>query len=212
MRVDFNRTGQQRKELVNAISEITGVKSEYLGAPSMAYRIGGYTVTKKGSLEFDEYEPMESVEDLLFKLKEKGIEADLFEEEPKADGLSISLPKAKMTDTVMENFKNLIESKGDLLKQALGADDLPVIDEGDKVTFPWFSGADADSTNAYLLLITKMAEMAEHQTRINPKPKEIVNAKYEFRCFLLRLGFIGAEYKGARKILLKNLTGSSAFK
>ncbi len=32
------------------------------------------------------------------------------------------------------------------------------------------------------------------------------------RCFLLRLGFIGAEYKGARAILLRNLQGSSAFR
>ena len=33
-----------------------------------------------------------------------------------------------------------------------------------------------------------------------------------FRCFLLRLGFIGEEYKTERKILLKSLSGSSAFK
>ena len=38
------------------------------------------------------------------------------------------------------------------------------------------------------------------------------NEKYAFRCFLLRLGFIGNEYKSQRKILLRNLTGSSAFK
>jgi CRISPR/Cas system-associated protein endoribonuclease Cas2 len=38
------------------------------------------------------------------------------------------------------------------------------------------------------------------------------NEKYAFRCFLLRLGFIGSEYKTYRKILLKNLTGNSAFK
>lgn len=36
--------------------------------------------------------------------------------------------------------------------------------------------------------------------------------KKAFRCFLLRLGFIGSEYKAERKILLRNLTGSSAFK
>jgi hypothetical protein len=42
--------------------------------------------------------------------------------------------------------------------------------------------------------------------------KKVDNEKYAFRCFLLRLGFIGAEYKTDRKILLKNLTGSSAFK
>jgi len=40
----------------------------------------------------------------------------------------------------------------------------------------------------------------------------VENEKYAFRCFLLRLGFIGAEYKIERKILLRNLTGSSAFK
>ena len=38
------------------------------------------------------------------------------------------------------------------------------------------------------------------------------NEKYAFRCFLLRLGFIGAEYKSERKILLENFTGSAAFK
>ena len=44
------------------------------------------------------------------------------------------------------------------------------------------------------------------------KEKETDNDKYAFRCFLLRLGFIGSEYKAERKILLRNLTGSSAFK
>jgi hypothetical protein len=39
-----------------------------------------------------------------------------------------------------------------------------------------------------------------------------LDEKYAFRCFLLRLGFIGDEYKKSRKILLKNLSGSSAFK
>lgn len=54
--------------------------------------------------------------------------------------------------------------------------------------------------------------MSREQKRINSTDKEVTNEKYAFRCFLLRLGFIGAEYKADRKILLKNLTGSSAFK
>ena len=36
--------------------------------------------------------------------------------------------------------------------------------------------------------------------------------KYAFRCFLLRLGFIGNDSKAARKILLRNLSGHSAFR
>ena len=54
--------------------------------------------------------------------------------------------------------------------------------------------------------------MARNQKRITAKEKETDNEKYAFRCFLLRLGFIGAEFKAERKILLRNLTGSSAFK
>ena len=51
MRVEFNRTGKERKELVETLSRITEEKAEYLGAPSMAYRIGQFVVTKNGALE-----------------------------------------------------------------------------------------------------------------------------------------------------------------
>lgn len=54
--------------------------------------------------------------------------------------------------------------------------------------------------------------MARNQKRVTAKEKETDNNKYAFRCFLLRLGFIGAEFKDERKILLRKLTGSSAFK
>ena len=65
---------------------------------------------------------------------------------------------------------------------------------------------------AYDTFICKLCEMARNQSRVNSSEKPIENEKYAFRCFLLRLGFIGAEYKTARKILLKNLSGSSAFR
>ena len=55
-------------------------------------------------------------------------------------------------------------------------------------------------------------KMSKEQKRINSTEKKVSNEKYAFRCFLLRLGFIGEEYKTDRRILLKNLTGSSAFK
>ena len=49
--------------------------------------------------------------------------------------------------------------------------------------------------------------MARDAKRVSSKPTKTDNDKYAFRCFLLRLGFIGKEYKTARKILLRNLTG-----
>ena len=64
----------------------------------------------------------------------------------------------------------------------------------------------------YMHFITALCDMARNQKRINTCAQKTDNEKYAFRCFLLRLGFIGAEYKTERKILLRNLTGSSAFK
>ncbi|WP_233276066.1 hypothetical protein [Schinkia azotoformans] len=54
--------------------------------------------------------------------------------------------------------------------------------------------------------------MAKTQQRVNATEKQVDNEKYAFRCFLLRLGFVGSEFKTERKILLKNLSGNSAFK
>lgn len=46
----------------------------------------------------------------------------------------------------------------------------------------------------------------------HPVAAVLLDEKYAFRCFLLRLGFIGNEYKAERKILLKNLSGNSSWK
>ncbi len=107
----------------------------------------------------------------------------------------------------------LLDSKGELIKKALGVDDIRIEVDEEKVSFPWFSELpDADSCKAYQNFIAALCKMSKEQKRINSTDKEVTNEKYAFRCFLLRLGFIGAEYKSDRKILLKNLTGSSAFK
>ena len=82
----------------------------------------------------------------------------------------------------------------------------------DRVAFPWFAQVDADSSAAYTHFISALCEMSRNAKRVTATEKPVENEKYAFRCFLLRLGFIGSEYKAERKILLKNLTGSSAFK
>ena len=54
--------------------------------------------------------------------------------------------------------------------------------------------------------------MAKNAKRITAKEKEVPNDKYAFRCFLLRLGFIGSEFKETRKRLLQRLEGNSVFR
>ena len=95
----------------------------------------------------------------------------------------------------------------------MGVSDLTINLLDDRLAFDWFP---ADSTpeevNAYTAFVAALCEMARTQKRITAKEKEVDNEKYAFRCFLLRLGFIGGEHKQTRKILLRNLSGSSAFK
>jgi hypothetical protein len=123
------------------------------------------------------------------------------------------MPRDSFTEGQLENLKKLVEAKAPLLKSALLVDDLPIEITDEKVSFPWFSGdIDAEHCGAYTSLITAICKMAKEAKRVTAKEKEAVNAKYEFRCFLLRLGFIGDEFKINRKLLLENLSGSSAFK
>ena len=106
-----------------------------------------------------------------------------------------------------------MESKGKLIKKALGAETLDIIITDDKVRFPWFAdGSNPEAVKAYTHFVSALYDMARNQKRVTAKEKETDNDKYAFRCFLLRLGFIGEDYKAERKILLRNLSGSSAFK
>ena len=57
-----------------------------------------------------------------------------------------------------------------------------------------------------------LCAFAKEHKRVVVREDNSENEKYAFRCFLLRMGMIGAEYKTARKVLLRNLSGSSAFK
>ena len=214
MTIKYNRTGADRKSLADAIANITGAEAKYLGAPSFAYQVDYFTIDRSGTVTFDDRADSEEIENLIERLASMGFEADAGAEQPSAhDGLTIQMPADSFTPEALNNLHSLIAAKGRLIRKALGVDLLPVQVEADTVSFPWFSGeTTAEEVKAYTHLITALCDMARNQKRITAKEKDTDNDKYAFRCFLLRLGFIGAEYKEERKILLRNLTGSSAFK
>lgn len=133
--------------------------------------------------------------------------------EPSEDSLSISLPRSLFTETALQNLDALLLSKGRLIRHAFEIREATYTLEGDRITFAWLHGTITDETaKAYATFISKLCEMARTQKRVTAKEKIVDNEKYAFRCFLLRLGMIGNAYKESRKILLQNLTGSSAFK
>ena len=134
-------------------------------------------------------------------------------DEVETNHLSIELPRSAFTDVALENLKRLVESKSSLIKKALGTDCIPIITNEETISFTWFQGElTPDEVKAYTHFVTALCEMAKTQQRVNAAEKQVENEKYAFRCFLIRLGFVGSEYKAERKILLKNLSGNSAFK
>ena len=212
----YNLTGSDRKRLVTAISEITECAAKYKGAPTFAYEVDYFTIDKNGTVSFDDRADSDEVEMLVEALLEKGFEPETQpadEPEEAGDSLVISYPRKDISDAALENLRLLVASKETLIKKVLGADTLPIEVDEEKISFPWFNGfPQPEEISAYAHFTGKLIGMAKTQKRVTAKEKGTDNEKYAFRCFLLRLGFIGDEYKAARKILLKNLTGSGAFK
>lgn len=217
---------QDRKPLVKAISEFTGADAVYMRTPTYAYRIDYFTVTREGNLEFDDRADSEEIEGLLEFLAERGFIAEVADTEPtetaselpaaadsaehgESVGLTVEVP---LDGSAVENLTKLLEAKGRLIRRALAVDSLPIEVTNSTVKFPWFTDCSTDECKAYTHFISAICGLAANAKRVTAKEKETDNDKYAFRCFLLRLGFIGSEYKTERKILLRNLTGSSAFR
>ena len=231
MEVKYNVTGSRRKEMVKIISEILKMKEIYLGMPSCAYVINNLTVSQNGTLIYDGRTENSVIEKVMEELSRAGFVAkNIATSESKGNktndttrnsntahsenvGLTVAMPRESFTDNALQNLQKLIDAKGSLIKKALTVDRLPIEVDDEKISFPWFPDVqDSETADAYTHFITALCDMARKQRRITTKEKSPDNEKYAFRCFLLRLGFIGQQYKTARKILLRNLSGSSAFK
>ncbi len=230
MEVKYNVSGERRKEMVSVVSEaLGGWSKEYMGAPSFSYQIGDFEITRDGTLVFADRTDTEMVEQVLEALAKAGFECEGTEkaaemeermapeeaEQEESDSvcISISLPRDTFTDTALTNLDNLLESKGNLIKKSFGIDEATYTLTDDCITFNWLSGdIELETAKAYQDFIGKLCEMARTQKRVTAKAKVVDNEKYAFRCFLLRLGLIGNEYKTTRKILLQNLSGNASFK
>ena len=219
MTYDFNCTGQNRKDLVKTLSTITGEDAKYQGAPSFAYRVNRFLIDKNGGLTPDLEVNPGDIEYVLEHLAEAGF-VPVNAEAPAATepvdegcGLTVSISANTLDEIARKNLTAILESKGALIRKALGISELNVDYSDELASFPWFNEPlNAEEVKTYTRFIAALCEMARNQKRITAKEKDVDNEKYAFRCFLLRLGFIGNDYKVERKILLRNLSGNSAFK
>jgi len=210
MIVHYRVNGKERKRLAEVIAKEIGVDAIYQGAPNFSYQMDYFTVDREGALVFDDENYSDEVERVFDAIAAAGFTPDE-DEEDEGTGLAIQMPM--MTGDEISRLEALIESKESLIKKAIGTDSLVVGEKDGKLDFPWFK---ADTTpeeiKAYMDFVTALCRMAKEAKRVTGKDKPVENEKYAFRCFLLRLGFIGDDYKQSRKILLQNFSGSSAWK
>lgn len=202
MEVNFNVQGQRRKKLVMLIATYTKQKAEYQYTPTYACKIGKYQVDQHGTLSSPDNIP----DNLLEYLTNLGFIAT------KIIQLNISYPRDTFSEQSLDNLRHLVWAKSQLIKDAFGIQSLHIIVDDQQVSFDWFDKVNPDEAAAYQQFVDKLVQYAKNRRRILSEPREENNEKYAFRCFLLRLGFIGTKYKAERKVLLRNLTGSAAFK
>ena len=129
------------------------------------------------------------------------------------DRFSISMRRDFFDEALFAKLDRLIESKSDLFKMAFKTDDLSYNVTYDRVTFAWFPWTKESGEGiAYSTFIDLLTKHLKEQKRVNASKTQTDNPKFAMRVFLIRLGMVGEEYKVARKILLRNLEGSSAFR
>lgn len=125
------------------------------------------------------------------------------------------------------NLRNLFCSKWALLFKALETDveafrpraqeriDRIVLGEEDLCeVFPYdaASSLDPDKARATLQLALVAAAQAVNQERASAKPGKAENERYAFRCWMVRMGLVGDEYRPMRRRFLKRIPGDSATK
>ena len=223
--------GKNRKPLVNTLTNMFGHKPEYAGAPTFAYDFGTCKLDREGTVILAPSLNEQGADRLASLLAEHGFSCEIEQREDATDSSEIEQPTMTASDMnaecfaftvripastfeggAFDRFHRLVDSKKQLICKALGTEELPIEEDGADYLLPWFeSDSTPEERSAYEMFVQKLIELSNQLKRVVATEKDIVNEKYQFRCFLLRLGFIGAEYKEMRKVLMRNLTGNSAF-
>jgi hypothetical protein len=225
MEFKYNVTGQERKSLVKAISEILDTPAYYNGAPTFSYIIGEYHIDKEGTVTGEwNLRLMVALENKNFKVEPNGYDGDAIPDSAKVtdvstdedggiDIITIEYPLEGFTPETLDNLVKMVESKEVLIKQALNTDTLPIQVLEDRIAFPWFKYTDNANLNAYMQFITLLCQTAQEKKRVIAKAQEsLENPRFAMRVWLIGLGMVGAEFATARKLLTKPLEGNGAYR
>ncbi|MGV3103827.1 hypothetical protein [Rothia sp. 32237D007AR] len=128
---------------------------------------------------------------------------------------SISLHREAWAKQHQDNIARSISAKAHLLAAALQVPQSQIRVElaEDTVTCPWFTSSNTtEQIEACQVLLEKVAQNAATSRTLAATSSTEGSAKYAMRCWLIRLGLNGPDYKQVRKTLLANLDGNAAWK
>ena len=133
--------------------------------------------------------------------KSLGLTANIIE-----DDFCTGINEARLE--TLEDFKTAIEGIGEKRCSGIVFDFI-----NNTIIFKFLEGEmSAVKVKAYTQLVALLNQNAKALKHASAKAKDTDNDKFTFRVFLIRLGMVGDEYKAARKVLLENLKGNSAFR
>lgn len=201
----------RRAEVAKLIAQATGEQARYLKAPSMAYQIGQYLLTRDAHLEGPKL-----TEQLRQVLASRGITITAPAEEV---GLAIMVPAAELGEQGRDNLTALMRAYGPLIARALslsapaGVEYIRHEDAGLVARFAWFTTLpDAEVASACQDFITALVAMARTARRLRGRAPQDDNDRYAMRTFLNRLGLSGDEHKATRRVLTRHLSGNGAWR
>ncbi|HCS16273.1 MAG TPA: hypothetical protein DIV56_11225 [Lachnospiraceae bacterium] len=238
-RMEIITNAENRKELIKALAGHFGQRSEYLGPPSFAYRIGSITVDRDAKVILEDDSMEDEVRRVLFQ---NDVAEETQEPQTEETEAEIKIPIGDMTPQGIINLINMMHSKQYLINRASGRECISITDtltdalaerafENTEEAVRFITGQGGcrgvtfkdgnidftgfphtDSMMEYCRLASAMVKKASEQKRVNPKQTIEENEKYYMRAWLVSIGFGGSEGKETRSFFLKGLKGHTAFR
>jgi hypothetical protein len=216
-------TGITRKTATEIIGNTSNLKPDYRGGITHAYSIGDWSVFMNDTVE-PQNESGEPTDDLKVgvsftdgNFEEVSTVLQAFQDTGAilndSCRLTIIIDDIKHTENSKQNLMRLFDGKQKLIFNALGINYGTIDIAKNSVTFRLFnSDFDIEKIKAYEQFSTLLNKLSSTLKTASTKQNDTDNPKFTMRIFLIRLGMVGDEYKSARKILLVNLEGNSAFR
>ena len=234
MRIETSTT--DRKAMAKAVADHLGEPLHYMGAPTFAYAAGQVIVHRDGTITSETYE---GEAELRAFLEQNGFAMPLTDELnitlPTTDMTATNLknlvfmlhakqyllnravgaPCFAVSAELVNALKTLPPDTTEafLALVAQNSEGCQGFDfDSESVTLTFARSEDPDCNKAYAQLASAMMTKVKETSRIKSDVQKPENEKYYFRSWIVQLGFGGADFKVARKVLLQNLKGYSAFR